>query len=166
MSCAKRLPGCCGPSSFTTTTSTGGSRSMTSILSKRIGVQPRATSTGITCTTRTSSRCRTNGNTLGTPLGTWPFMFWLCVWSTIFAYRVEKARQGKGDVDWLERSFQKLLLNFTWWVNRKDRTGRSAYEGGFLGLDNVGVFDRSAPLPTGGDLEQADGTAWMALYCQ
>jgi Glycosyl hydrolase family 63 C-terminal domain len=87
-------------------------------------------------------------------------------WSTIFAYRVEKARQGKGDVDWLERSFQKLLLNFTWWVNRKDRTGRSAYEGGFLGLDNVGVFDRSAPLPTGGYLEQADGTAWMALYCQ
>src|SRR5207253_1613788 len=71
-----------------------------------------------------------------------------------------------GDVDWLERSFQKLLLNFTWWVNRKDRTGRSAYEGGFLGLDNVGVFDRSAPLPTGGYLEQADGTAWMALYCQ
>src|SRR5207253_2234914 len=87
-------------------------------------------------------------------------------WSTIFAYRAEKARQGKGDVDWLERSFQKLLLNFTWWVNRKDRTGRSAYEGGFLGLDNVGVFDRSAPLPTGGYLEQADGTAWMAFYAQ
>jgi len=87
-------------------------------------------------------------------------------WSTIFAYRVEKARQGKGDMDWLERSFQKLLLNFTWWVNRKDRTGRNAFEGGFLGLDNIGVFDRSAPLPTGGHLEQADGTAWMALYCQ
>src|SRR6266705_3483244 len=86
-------------------------------------------------------------------------------WSTIFAYRVEKARQGKGDVDWLERSFQKLLLNFTWWVNRKDRTGRNAFEGGFLGLDNVGVFDRSAPLPTGGYLEQADGTAWMGMYC-
>jgi len=87
-------------------------------------------------------------------------------WSTIFAYRVEKARQRKGDMDWLERSFQKLLLNFTWWVNRKDRTGRNAFEGGFLGLDNIGVFDRSAPLPTGGHLEQADGTAWMALYCQ
>src|SRR5262249_16374896 len=61
---------------------------------------------------------------------------------------------------------QKLLLNFTWWVNRKDRSGRNVFEGGFLGLDNIGVFDRSAPLPTGGYLEQADGTAWMALFCQ
>jgi len=87
-------------------------------------------------------------------------------WSTIFTYRLEKARRGEGDLDWLERSFQKLLLNFTWWVNRKDRTGRNAFEGGFLGLDNIGVFDRSAPLPTGGYLEQADGTAWMALFCQ
>jgi hypothetical protein len=87
-------------------------------------------------------------------------------WSTIFTYRLEQARRGKGDLDWLERSFQKLLLNFTWWVNRKDRTGRNAFEGGFLGLDNIGVFDRSAPLPTGGYLEQADGTAWMALFCQ
>jgi len=87
-------------------------------------------------------------------------------WSTIFTYRAEKARQGKGDVEWLERSFQKLLLNFTWWVNRKDRTGSNVFEGGFLGLDNIGVFDRSAPLPTGGYLEQADGTAWMALFCQ
>jgi Glycosyl hydrolase family 63 C-terminal domain len=86
-------------------------------------------------------------------------------WSTIFTYRLEKAR-GKGDLEWLERSFHKLLLNFTWWVNRKDRTGKNAFEGGFLGLDNIGVFDRSAPLPTGGHLEQADGTAWMALYCQ
>ena len=86
-------------------------------------------------------------------------------WSTIFTYRLEKAR-GKGDLDWLERSFHKLLLNFTWWVNRKDRTGKNAFEGGFLGLDNIGVFDRSAPLPTGGHLEQADGTAWMALFCQ
>ena len=86
-------------------------------------------------------------------------------WSTIFTYRLEKAR-GKGDLDWLERSFHKLLLNFTWWVNRKDRSGNNAFEGGFLGLDNIGVFDRSAPLPTGGHLEQADGTAWMALYCQ
>jgi Glycosyl hydrolase family 63 C-terminal domain len=87
-------------------------------------------------------------------------------WSTIFTYRLEQARQGRGNVDWLERSFQKLLLNFTWWVNRKDRSGKNAFEGGFLGLDNIGVFDRSAPLPTGGYLEQADGTAWMALFCQ
>ena len=87
-------------------------------------------------------------------------------WSTIFSHRLEMARHGKGDIEWLERSFQKLLLNFTWWVNRKDRSGRNAFEGGFLGLDNIGVFDRSAPLPTGGYLEQADGTAWMALYCQ
>jgi hypothetical protein len=87
-------------------------------------------------------------------------------WSAIFTYRLEKARHGKGDIDWLERTFQKLLVNFTWWVNRKDRFGRNAFEGGFLGLDNIGVFDRSAPLPTGGYLEQADGTAWMALYCQ
>jgi hypothetical protein len=87
-------------------------------------------------------------------------------WSTIFTYRLEQARRGYGDFDWLERSFQKLLLNFTWWVNRKDRTGRNAFEGGFLGLDNIGVFDRSAPLPTGGYLEQADGTAWMVLFCQ
>ena len=86
-------------------------------------------------------------------------------WSTIFTYRLEKAQQGKGDKDWLKSSFQKLLLNFTWWVNRKDRTGRNVFEGGFLGLDNIGVFDRSAPLPTGGYLEQADGTAWMALFC-
>ena len=70
------------------------------------------------------------------------------------------------DLAWLERSFHKLLLNFTWWVNRKDRAGNNAFEGGFLGLDNIGVFDRSAPLPTGGYLEQADGTAWMALFCQ
>jgi hypothetical protein len=87
-------------------------------------------------------------------------------WSTIFTYRLEKARTGKGDIEWLERSFHKLLLNFTWWVNRKDRSGRNVFEGGFLGLDNIGVFDRSSPLPTGGYLEQADGTAWMALYCQ
>jgi Glycosyl hydrolase family 63 C-terminal domain len=86
-------------------------------------------------------------------------------WSTIFTYRLEQALGG-GDVEWLEASFQKLLLNFTWWVNRKDRSGRNAFEGGFLGLDNIGVFDRSAPLPSGGYLEQADGTAWMALFCQ
>jgi hypothetical protein len=87
-------------------------------------------------------------------------------WATIFAYRLEHARHGKGDIEWLERCFLKLLLNFTWWVNRKDRSGNNVFEGGFLGLDNIGVFDRSAPLPTGGYLEQADGTAWMALFCQ
>jgi hypothetical protein len=87
-------------------------------------------------------------------------------WSTIFTYRLEKGQKGEGDKDWLKSCFQKLLLNFTWWVNRKDRSGRNVFEGGFLGLDNIGVFDRSAPLPTGGYLEQADGTAWMAIYCQ
>ncbi|MBS1542210.1 MAG: glucosidase [Bacteroidetes bacterium] len=87
-------------------------------------------------------------------------------WSTIFTYRLEKMTTGKGDVEWLKKTFQKLLLNFTWWVNRKDRTGRNVFEGGFLGLDNIGVFDRSAPLPTGGYLDQADGTAWMALFSQ
>ncbi|HWN93868.1 MAG TPA: glucosidase, partial [Methylomirabilota bacterium] len=85
-------------------------------------------------------------------------------WATIFTYQLEKGRDGKGDLAWLERCFQKLLLNFTWWLNRKDRSGKNAFEGGFLGLDNIGVFDRSAPLPTGGYLEQADGTAWMALF--
>jgi hypothetical protein len=87
-------------------------------------------------------------------------------WATIFTYRLDKARRGEGDIEWLERCFQKLLLNFTWWVNRKDRSGNNVFEGGFLGLDNIGVFDRSAPLPTGGYLEQADGTAWMTLFCQ
>ena len=87
-------------------------------------------------------------------------------WATIFTHRLEMVRHGQGDLEWLERSFHKLLLNFTWWVNRKDRTGNNVFDGGFLGLDNIGVFDRSAPLPTGGYLEQADGTAWMALFCQ
>ena len=87
-------------------------------------------------------------------------------WATIFTYRLEEAARGQGDVDWLERVFHKLLLNFTWWVNRKDRTGNNLFEGGFLGLDNIGVFDRSSPLPTGGYLDQADGTAWMALFSQ
>ena len=85
-------------------------------------------------------------------------------WATIFTYRMDLARTGQGEVAWLERSFQKLSLNFTWWLNRKDRSGKNAFEGGFLGLDNIGVFDRSSPLPTGGYLEQADGTAWMALF--
>jgi hypothetical protein len=87
-------------------------------------------------------------------------------WSTIYTYLLEKGHRGEGDLAWLERSFHKLLFNFNWWVNRKDRSGNNAFEGGFLGLDNIGVFDRSAPLPTGGYLEQADGTAWMALFCQ
>ncbi|MFO1093429.1 MAG: hypothetical protein U0992_08975 [Planctomycetaceae bacterium] len=87
-------------------------------------------------------------------------------WATIFTYRMAKGANDEGDREWLKSCFQKLLLNFTWWVNRKDRFGRNVFEGGFLGLDNIGVFDRSAPLPTGGYLEQADGTAWMALFCQ
>jgi hypothetical protein len=86
-------------------------------------------------------------------------------WSTIFTHRMLTSRQA-ADLEWLEKSFHKLLLNFTWWVNRKDPSGRNAFEGGFLGLDNIGVFDRSSPLPTGGHLEQADGTAWMVLFCQ
>src|SRR5438094_7848450 len=83
------------------------------------------------------------------------------------AWRVYKiaARRGDRDRDFLESVFQKLLLNFTWWVNRKDAHGKNLFSGGFLGLDNIGVFDRSRPLPTGGSLEQADGTAWMAFYC-
>ena len=87
-------------------------------------------------------------------------------WSTIYTYFSDKAHRGKGDLAWLERCFHKLLFSFNWWVNRKDRYGNNAFEGGFLGLDNIGVFDRSAPLPSGGYLEQADGTAWMALFCQ
>jgi hypothetical protein len=87
-------------------------------------------------------------------------------WATMYVYSYEKELRGRGDVDWLKTSFQKLLLNFTWWVNRKDPSGKNVFEGGFLGLDNIGVFDRSSALPTGGYLEQADGTAWMAFFCQ
>jgi hypothetical protein len=87
-------------------------------------------------------------------------------WATIFLYRTEQALRGKTDLEFLKRVFGKLTSNFGWWVNRKDRDGRNLYEGGFLGLDNIGVFDRSAPLPTGGHLEQADGTSWVALYAQ
>src|SRR5205823_667885 len=86
-------------------------------------------------------------------------------WATMFTYTLEKAKTGQGDREWLKSSFQKLLLNFTWWVNRKDPDGRNVFQGGFLGLDNIGVFDRSAPLPTGGYLEQSDGTSWMGMYC-
>lgn len=86
-------------------------------------------------------------------------------WATWRVYKIEKKLFGKSDRAFLERVFQKLLLNFTWWVNRKDNTGNNIFEGGFLGLDNIGVFDRSAPLPTGGYIEQADGTSWMGMYC-
>ena len=85
-------------------------------------------------------------------------------WATLFLYRIE-SELGRTDMRFLERSFQGLMLNFNWWVNRKDPEGRNVFAGGFLGLDNIGVFDRSAPLPTGGHLDQADGTAWMAFYC-
>jgi hypothetical protein len=86
-------------------------------------------------------------------------------WAAWRVYKIEKKRRGAGDRKFLARVFQKLLLNFTWWVNRKDAEGHNVFQGGFLGLDNIGVFDRSAPLPTGGHIEQADGTGWMAMYC-
>ena len=86
--------------------------------------------------------------------------------AALFLTRLEGTLRGETDVDFLKSAFAKLSLNFTWWVNRKDRFGKNVFEGGFLGLDNIGVFDRSAPLPTGGYLEQADGTAWMALFSQ
>ena len=86
-------------------------------------------------------------------------------WATLWMYKYERSL-GRSDHRFLERSFQGLMLNFNWWVNRKDPSGKNVFAGGFLGLDNIGVFDRSAQLPTGGSLEQADGTAWMAFYCQ
>ncbi len=86
-------------------------------------------------------------------------------WATLFLFNIER-ELGRADLRFLERSFQGLMLNFNWWVNRKDPQGRNVFAGGFLGLDNIGVFDRSAQLPTGGHLDQADGTAWMAFYCQ
>jgi hypothetical protein len=86
--------------------------------------------------------------------------------ATLFLHRSEMGLTGEADNEFLKLTFNKLLLNFTWWTNRKDRFGKNVFEGGFLGLDNIGVFDRSAPLPTGGHLEQADGTAWMALFSQ
>jgi len=87
-------------------------------------------------------------------------------WAVLFVSSIERQLRGEVDVAFLKRAFNKLILNFTWWLNRKDRYGKNVFEGGFLGLDNIGVFDRSAQLPTGGHLEQADGTAWMALYAQ
>jgi hypothetical protein len=87
-------------------------------------------------------------------------------WAAFHVYEHEAQVRGEGDRDFLSRVFHRLLTNFTWWVNRKDPTGRNLFQGGFLGLDNIGIFDRSATLPGGGSLQQADGTAWMALYCQ
>jgi hypothetical protein len=85
-------------------------------------------------------------------------------WAAWRVYKIDQKRHGKGDRKFLKRVFHKLLLNFTWWVNRKDAEGMNVFQGGFLGLDNIGVFDRSAPLPTGGFIEQSDGTSWMAMY--
>jgi hypothetical protein len=87
-------------------------------------------------------------------------------WATLFVYELERLRTGHTDREFLEDAFNKLMKNFVWWLNRKDADNRNIFQGGFLGLDNIGVFDRSAPLPSGGWLDQADGTAWMALYCQ
>src|SRR5262247_759234 len=86
-------------------------------------------------------------------------------WAVWRVYKIDRRVSGVADRDFLEKAFQKLLLNFTWWVNRKDTEGQNVFEGGFLGLDNIGVFDRSAPLPTGGHIEQSDGTSWMGMYC-
>jgi hypothetical protein len=85
-------------------------------------------------------------------------------WSCLQVYKIDRQKTGKGDIQFLERAFHKLMINFTWWVNRKDHKGNNVFEGGFLGLDNIGVFDRSNTIPGGGSLEQADGTAWMAMY--
>ena len=86
-------------------------------------------------------------------------------WAAWRVYKIDQRRTEHGDLEFLERIFHKLLLNFTWWVNRKDAEGNNVFQGGFLGLDNIGVFDRSQPLPTGGSLEQSDGTAWMGMFC-
>jgi hypothetical protein len=86
-------------------------------------------------------------------------------WAAWRVYKIEKRIRGKADRVWLAKIFHKLLLNFTWWVNRKDAEGRNIFQGGFLGLDNIGLFDRSAPLPTGGYIDQSDGTSWMGMYC-
>ncbi|MGH2644063.1 MAG: MGH1-like glycoside hydrolase domain-containing protein, partial [Chitinophagaceae bacterium] len=89
----------------------------------------------------------------------------LHAWSCLQVFKIDQQKNGTGDIDFLKRVFQKLLINFTWWVNQKDHRGNNIFEGGFLGLDNVGVFDRSSEIPGGGILEQVDGTSWMAMYC-
>jgi hypothetical protein len=86
-------------------------------------------------------------------------------WAAWRVYRIEQEQWGRSDTAFLERLYHKLLLNFTWWVNRKDPEGNNVFTGGFLGMDNIGVFDRSAPLPTGGHIDQSDGTSWMGMYC-
>ena len=86
-------------------------------------------------------------------------------WAAWRVYKIEEKQSGKGDRGFLETVFHKLLISFTWWVNRKDSAGKNIFQGGFLGLDNIGVFDRSAPLPNGGHLEQSDGTSWMGMFC-
>jgi hypothetical protein len=87
-------------------------------------------------------------------------------WAAWRVFEIDRKQRGDaGDLEFLERVFHKLMLNFTWWVNRKDQQGRNIFQGGFLGLDNIGIFDRSAPLPTGGFINQADGTSWVAMYC-
>ena len=111
---------------------------------------------------------------ISTPTDTYPAYEWnfsdvnppVHAFACLFLYHTQKMVYGKGNVEFLKQVFDKLVLNFTWWVNRKDRHGKNVFEGGVLGLDNIGVFDRSSPLPTGGFLEQADGTAWMAMFCQ
>ena len=85
-------------------------------------------------------------------------------WAAWRVYKIDKKRTGKGDLTFLKRVFHKLLLNFTWWVNRKDADGLNVFQGGFRGLDNIGVFNRSEPLPNGGSIQQCDGTSWMAMY--
>jgi hypothetical protein len=87
-------------------------------------------------------------------------------WATFHVYLTDESLHGKADHQWLKESFQKLLINFTWWLNRKDANGNNVFQGGFLGLDNIGIFDRTESPEMGGSLEQADGTAWMALFAQ
>ena len=86
-------------------------------------------------------------------------------WAVWRVYKIDEKHNGRGDIDFLEKTFHKLLLNFTWWVNKKDIEGHNIFQGGFLGMDNIGVFDRSTELPTGGHLDQCDGTSWVAMYC-
>jgi hypothetical protein len=97
-------------------------------------------------------------------MGSWRRQSTSSRWAAWRVYKIDKKRKGKGDRAFLQRIFHKLMLNFTWWVNRKDAEGMNIFQGGFLGLDNIGMFDRGAPLPTGGFIEQSDGTSWIAMY--